>query len=111
MTEKALAKEQDQLVARDARRPLYSAVVTQPALNGCWSVNISASGMALIAARDTLSHGVGKGTRLGVELVLPDTGTTLQARGTVVWRQEAAGAADGAPVVAVGLLFEKASLT
>ena len=34
---------------RSPRKPLYVQVVTQPALHGCWSVNISETGIGLVA--------------------------------------------------------------
>ncbi len=85
-----MGSPQPVVLERDPRRTLYAHVRTSPALVDCWSMNVSASGMAL-----SLCHAVGEvhaeiapGTVLNVEFNLPDGSAAIEATGRVVWRQE-----------------------
>ncbi len=91
---------------RSPRKPLYVQVVTQPALHGCWSVNISETGIGLVA---TPRGGAGEGAREGQEIdmafTLPDTHVRIRVRGEVRWRSDTEGA-EGGTVTALGVAFK-----
>ena len=91
---------------RSPRKPLYVQVVTQPALHGCWSVNISETGIGLVA---TPRRGPGEGPREGEELdmsfSLPDSHARIRVRGAVRWRSDMEGA-EGGTVTALGVVFQ-----
>ena len=52
-------------LAISERKPLYVQVVTQPALQGCWAVNISETGIGLIATPRRAGGGAARGRRPG----------------------------------------------
>ncbi|MEW5742359.1 MAG: sigma 54-interacting transcriptional regulator [Myxococcota bacterium] len=66
---------------RGDRKSLFVPVWTRPALEGCWSVNVSALGLGLVART---SREVREGTVLEVDFTLP-TGPRVRARGVVRW--------------------------
>ncbi|MFL5344251.1 MAG: sigma 54-interacting transcriptional regulator [Hyalangium sp.] len=96
----------DSFTDRSPRKPLYVQVVTQPALHGCWSVNISETGIGLVA---TPRGGEGEGPREGQELdmafSLPDSHARIRVRGEVRWRHDTEGA-EGGTVTALGVAFQ-----
>ena len=63
------APREQPYVDRSPRKPLYVQVVTQPALHGCWSVNISETGIGLTATPRTRSEGPREGEELELELI------------------------------------------
>ncbi|SDE79496.1 sigma 54-interacting transcriptional regulator [Myxococcus virescens] len=85
---------------RSERKPLYVKVVTQPALHGCWAVNISETGIGLIATPHTPSEGPREGEDVELSFSLPDSGEHIRVRGVVRWRHDASGA-----VAAMGVSF------
>ncbi|MCP3101381.1 sigma 54-interacting transcriptional regulator [Myxococcus sp. K15C18031901] len=86
---------------RSERKPLYVKVVTQPALQGCWAVNISETGIGLIATPLGPHEGPREGESLELSFTLPGSGEHVRARGDVRWRHETAGA-----VTALGVFFQ-----
>src|SRR5262245_19099907 len=60
-------------IQRGDRKPLYVQVLTQPALHACWSVNVSASGIGLVASPATAQDGPREGDSLDLEFTLPDS--------------------------------------
>ncbi|CAM3909650.1 AAA domain-containing protein [Corallococcus sp. ZKHCc1 1396] len=90
-------------VPRSERKPLYVKVVTQPALHGCWSVNISETGIGLIATPRRPSEGPHENEPVELSFSLPDTGAYVRVRGTVRWRHDTAGSAG--TVAALGVSF------
>src|SRR5262245_60205906 len=69
---------------RAPRRPLYVQVVTQPALQDCWAVDLSTSGIGLMTSQsggDTLADG----DTLTLQFVLPGNGISIVASGVVSW--------------------------
>jgi DNA-binding NtrC family response regulator len=90
---------------RSPRKPLYVQVVTQPALHGCWSVNISETGIGLVATpRGGTAEGPREGQELEMAFSLPDSHARIRVRGEVRWRHDTEGA-DGGTVTALGLAF------
>ncbi|MBN1208547.1 MAG: sigma 54-interacting transcriptional regulator [Myxococcaceae bacterium] len=90
---------------RSPRKPLYVQVVTQPALHGCWSVNISETGIGLVATpRGGAAEGPREGQELEMAFSLPDSHARIRVRGEVRWRHDTEGA-DGGTVTALGLAF------
>ncbi|MCP3062357.1 sigma 54-interacting transcriptional regulator [Myxococcus sp. K38C18041901] len=85
---------------RSERKPLYVKVVTQPALPGCWAVNISETGIGLIATPHGPQEGPCEGESMELSFSLPDSGEHIRARGDVRWRHETGGA-----VTALGVFF------
>ena len=91
---------------RSPRKPLYVQVVTQPALHGCWSVNISETGIGLVATpRGGSQEGPREGQELDMAFSLPDSHARIRARGVVRWRHDTQGA-EGGTVTALGLVFQ-----
>jgi DNA-binding NtrC family response regulator len=90
-------------VPRSERKPLYVKVVTQPALHGCWAVNISETGIGLIATPRSPSEGPREGEEVELSFLLPDTGAYVRVRGDVRWRNDTSGATG--VVAALGVSF------
>jgi two-component system response regulator HupR/HoxA len=90
---------------RSPRKPLYVQVVTQPALHGCWSVNISETGIGLVATpREGSAEGPREGQEIELAFSLPDSHARIRARGEVRWRHDTEGA-EGGTVSALGVAF------
>ncbi|WP_205525727.1 sigma 54-interacting transcriptional regulator [Pyxidicoccus trucidator] len=85
---------------RSERKPLYVKVVTQPALHGCWAVNISETGIGLIATPRDASEGPREGEEVELSFSLPDSGEHVRVLGDVRWRHDASGA-----VTSLGVIF------
>jgi two-component system, NtrC family, response regulator HupR/HoxA len=98
-----MTRTHSEQVARSERKPLYVKVVTQPALHGCWSVNISETGIGLIATPRRPSEGPHENEAVEMAFSLPDTGAHVRVNGTVRWRHDTAGA--GGTVAALGVSF------
>ena len=73
---------------RSNRRPFHVRVVTDPAINRCWSVNLSMSGIGLIGSPKQ-GEGPREGQSVELEVLLPTDVTPLRARGEVRWRHDA----------------------
>jgi DNA-binding NtrC family response regulator len=91
-------------VDRSPRKPIYVQVVTQPALHGCWSVNISETGIGLIATPRHGAEGPHEGEPIEMEFSLPGSHVRIRASGDVRWRHDTAGA-EGGTVAALGVAF------
>jgi DNA-binding NtrC family response regulator len=89
---------------RSERKPLYVQVVAQPALHGCWAVNISETGIGLIATPEGPHEGPREGEEVELAFTPPDTRTRIRARGVVRWRYDPAERDEGA-VTALGVSF------
>jgi len=90
---------------RSPRKPLYVQVVTQPALHGCWSVNISETGIGLVATpRGAAAEGPREGQEIELSFSLPDSHARIRARGEVRWRHDTEGA-EGTVTAALGVVF------
>ena len=81
-------------VERSNRKPLSVQVVTRPALRGCWSVNISNSGIGLVARPRSSRDGPREGQKLDLEFALPGAGARLRATGEVRWRHDGEASAE-----------------
>src|ERR687892_1712270 len=75
-------------IERSDRKPLSVQVVTRPALRGCWSVNVSNSGMGLVARPRGSQDGPREGQRLELEFSLPGAGARIRVTGEVRWRHD-----------------------
>jgi DNA-binding NtrC family response regulator len=89
---------------RSERKPLYVQVVTQPALHGCWAVNISETGIGLIATPRGSTEGPREGEDVELAFTLPDTRTRIRVRGVVRWRHDPPERDEGS-VTALGVSF------
>src|SRR5690242_20905740 len=89
---------------RSERKPLYVQVVTQPALHGCWAVNVSVTGIGLVATPSGPAEGPREGEELEMALTLPDSRARIRVRGLVRWRHDPAERDEGA-VTALGVSF------
>ncbi|MBI3182651.1 MAG: sigma 54-interacting transcriptional regulator [Myxococcales bacterium] len=78
----------DGLVQRGSRKPFYVQVVTEPALSGCWSVNLSVTGIGLLAFPRSAEEGPREGQQVGLEFFLPETRQPIRADGEVRWRHD-----------------------
>jgi serine/threonine protein kinase/formylglycine-generating enzyme required for sulfatase activity len=72
------------LARESPRLPLRVRVHTVPLLPECWSVNVSKTGLGLIARGDGASKPPAYGSLLELSLQLPD-GPAISARGRVAW--------------------------
>src|ERR1043166_7367665 len=91
------------LAPRERRHPLRVRVVTRPSLGDCWAVNLSQSGIGLVAISDSggiESAGL-EGSELELEFTLPQSESPVIATATVIWRH----GGGGARVASLGLNF------
>ncbi|MDP1825876.1 MAG: sigma 54-interacting transcriptional regulator [Archangium sp.] len=91
------------LLERTNRRPFHVRVVTEPAINRCWSVNLSLTGIGLIGS-PRQGEGPREGQALELEVLLPTEVTPLRARGEVRWRHDA-GSHNEHAASAFGVVF------
>jgi DNA-binding NtrC family response regulator len=98
------AMTDNNLLPRSERKPLYVQVVTQPAIHGCWAVNISETGIGLIATPSGPAEGPREGEELEMAFTLPDTRTRIRVRGVVRWRHDPPEQDEGA-ITALGVSF------
>jgi len=91
---------------RGDRKPLYVQVMTRPSLRDCWSVNLSAAGIGLVASPSSAEEGPHEGQVLELEFTLPDERVRLSARGEVRWRHDHAYA-PGASSAALGVSIHR----
>ncbi len=95
------------IIHRERRRPLYVHVITRPALEDCWSVNVSSAGIGLVAKSAGAGISVEEGDELRLELTLPENDARIEAVGRVAWRRTSPGRAAGpTPYVGLGVRFE-----
>ncbi|MBI5511239.1 MAG: sigma 54-interacting transcriptional regulator [Deltaproteobacteria bacterium] len=90
---------------REPRYPLVVQVVTEPLLPDCWSVNVSQSGIGLVAAGGVESV-LREGQGLGFELSLPGVGGAVRGRGTVVWMYGRTASTGQGVETALGVAFD-----
>src|SRR4051812_9113394 len=90
-----MVHEPTSFIHRGDRKPLYVQVLTQPALRGCWSVNLSGSGIGLVATPASPQEGPREGQVLELEFILPDERARIAARGEVRWRHDHPGTSGG----------------
>ena len=96
-------------IQRESRVPLYVPVATEPRLHECFAVNLSPSGIGLVAARGATDPLPAEGSELTLELTLPDATTPLETRVEVQWSVDTAPAVDERVAVALGLRFASLS--
>src|SRR3954469_2444388 len=99
-----MARDPTSFLQRGDRKPLYVQVLTQPALRGCWSVNLSGSGIGLVASPASPQEGPREGQVLELEFTLPDERARISARGEVRWRHDHEGP-PGGTTAALGVSF------
>lgn len=92
-----------EFLERTNRRPFHVRVVTEPAINRCWSVNLSLTGIGLIGS-PRQGEGPREGQALELEVLLPTEVTPLRARGEVRWRHDA-GSHNEHAASAFGVVF------
>jgi DNA-binding NtrC family response regulator len=73
---------------RSHRRPFHVRVLARPAINRCWSVNLSVNGVGLIGSPRE-GDGPQEGESVELEIPLPGDAQPLIARGQVRWRHDA----------------------
>ena len=79
------------LIDRGDRRPFHVQVMTRPSLRRCWSVNLSLTGMGLVASPLSDKEGPHEGDVIELSFALPDEGGRLRARAEVRWRHASKG--------------------
>ncbi|MBX5480638.1 MAG: sigma 54-interacting transcriptional regulator [Myxococcaceae bacterium] len=89
---------------RSERKPLYVQVLTEPGIRGCWSVNLSDTGIGLVASPSTAEEGPKEGQEVALEFTLPAARTRVRAHGIVRWRHDARELKEGA-TTAMGVQF------
>jgi two-component system, NtrC family, response regulator HupR/HoxA len=92
-------------VNREPRCSLHLPV-SAPPLRECWSVNLSANGIGLVAARLPEESGLTEGTEYALSFELPG-GQPVQAQARVQWCFETGARSDGLIGCAVGLRLMK----
>ncbi|HET9452046.1 MAG TPA: sigma 54-interacting transcriptional regulator [Aggregicoccus sp.] len=91
------------------RTPLHVQVMTEPPLRGCWSVNLSATGIGLIAAPRGPEEGPREGTQLRLSFNLPGAALRLRAEGEVRWRHDVPAGPESAAAASLGVHFSRFS--
>ena len=86
------------------RKALFVPVVCSPALEGCWSINVTEEGMGLVARPPRASDGPFEGEQVDLDFPLP-AGQRIRVRGVVRWRHESAQPLEGA-TTSLGVRFE-----
>src|SRR5688572_6248394 len=74
-------------VEREPRVPLYVSVKMRPAVGPCWAVNLSPSGIGVVAAGGELVAWPREGARVETQFELPDGEGTLLAPAEVMWSE------------------------
>jgi two-component system, NtrC family, response regulator HupR/HoxA len=92
-------------IQRDPRQPFYVTVAARPPLPGCWSVNISKSGIGLAAAASVGDPLPKEGDELNLEFELPDGGEAIRVRSRIRWRADMP-AGTSRIAVSLGATFE-----
>jgi two-component system, NtrC family, response regulator HupR/HoxA len=92
-------------IGRESRIPLYVPVMTDPRLFECFAVNLSPSGIGLMARRGMADPLPAEGAAMALELTLPDASAPLSNRAEVQWCVDTAPAVDERVAVAIGLRF------
>ena len=91
------------------RTPLHVQVMTDPPLRGCWSVNLSATGIGLIAALRGPEEGPREGAQLQLIFNLPGEALRVRAVGEVRWRHDVPEGPDSAAASSLGVHFTRFS--
>jgi two-component system, NtrC family, response regulator HupR/HoxA len=89
------------------RTPLHVQVMTEPPLRGCWSVNLSATGIGLIAAPRGPEEGPREGSVLQLTFHLPGEALRVRALGEVRWRHDVPAGPESAAAASLGVHFTR----
>ena len=89
------------------RTPLHVQVMTDPPLRGCWSVNLSATGIGLIAAPRGPEEGPREGSVLQLSFNLPGDALRVRALGEVRWRHDVPAGPESAAAASLGVHFTR----
>jgi len=81
------------------RKSLFVPVLCVPALNACWSVNVTEQGMGLVARPTRGASGPIEGEAIELDFPLP-AGPRIRVHGVVRWRHETA-------MTSLGVRFER----
>ncbi len=92
------------VIPREPRLPLFVRVRTQPPLPECWSVNISRSGIGLIAQGGHDAQASSEGREIDLEFELPGEGS-VAARGAIMWWNPEPAPQPGLTWMALGIRF------
>ncbi len=71
------------------RKSLFVPVLCSPALEACWSINVTEEGMGLVARPTRATEGPKEGEQVELDFPLP-SGTRIRVRAVVRWRHESA---------------------
>jgi two-component system response regulator HupR/HoxA len=91
---------------RDPRQPFYVQVISDPPLPGCWSVNLSRSGIGLTVAAGGGDPLPAEGDELNLQFELPDAGGPVRVRCRIRWRSDT-DAGTNRLTVSLGATFER----
>lgn len=97
--------QQEQLAQREIRVPLYVPVQTSPVLKNSWAVNLSLSGIGLVATKMPGRELPLTGEDLRLEFALPDAGSRIHVQAQTQWSVDVGGHTDGQTDVALGMRF------
>ncbi len=91
-------------VARELRLPLFVPVRTDPLLPGCFSSNVSSTGIGLVcnASAERLLQ---RGAQLSLAFPLPGSSAEVRARGEIMWVFGRPSRSGGGVETAVGVRF------
>lgn len=92
-------------VEREARVPLYVPVYLEPSLGLCWAVNLSPSGIGLVAAGGPGVQWPQEGARVNMRFELPDGEGPLATGAEVMWSEADRATSVERGRVAMGLRF------
>jgi DNA-binding NtrC family response regulator len=84
-------------------------VLTEPRVFDCWSVNLSESGIGLIATARPGDSDPGEGDHLDLEFRLPDSGTVVRVGGVVAWCHTAPSDDQDGVSLSMGVRIHEAS--
>src|SRR4051812_12959365 len=86
------------------RKSLFVPVLCSPALEGCWSINITEDGMGLVARPTHDTDGPFEGEVVELDFPVP-SGTRIRVRGVVRWRHQSTQVQEGG-TTSLGVRFE-----
>ncbi len=89
--------------AASDRKSLFVPVLCLPALEGCWSINITEEGMGLVARPADAADGPFEGEMVDLDFRLP-AGPRIRVRGVVRWRHKSEKLLEGA-TTSLGVRF------
>ncbi|MBK7863904.1 MAG: sigma 54-interacting transcriptional regulator [Archangiaceae bacterium] len=98
-----LVKQESALPHHATRVPLYVPCVARPQMRDCWLVNLSATGLALVATLEDGAAAPEPGAEIDIEFSLPGAPHKIRAQARLAWAELVEK--DGTRKVWVGAAF------